>query len=312
MEYNGNKIHGKIKRILEQGANKPASRTAEGTRSLFVDGYEYDLTKEFPIYTGKHTNWENAIKELCWMYRGETNINTLGCKIWDRWADENGELGPVYGKQWADWEDTRIVATDDVERYAEQGYEFMGEMVPPSGATQAVVQRRINQLDDLVERLRTKPHSRHHVVIAWNPSYLPNESKTPQENVADGQAALASCHMMFQCYVEEDRLSLFYYQRSADSFLGVPFNEVFYAANLLAIAATVGLKPHRLIPYTGDTHLYDGQIPLAEELVERECRPLVKMRIKNVRERLCDYVPEDFELVGELTMNPPIRIAPQV
>jgi thymidylate synthase len=206
---------------------------------------------------------------LLWFLNGDTNIRYLkenGVRIWDEWATEDGELGPVYGAQWRNWE-----AADG---------------------------RRIDQIARLLEDLQNKPDSRRHIVSAWNPALLPDESRSPRENAAMGLQALPPCHTMFQFHVADGRLSCQLYQRSADVFLGVPFNIASYSLLTLMIAQVAGLEPGDFVHTFGDVHIYLNHLEQVETQLAREPYPLPVMKINPDRRDLFDFRFEDFELDG--------------
>lgn len=203
------------------GGVKKGDRTGTGTRSLFGAALTFDMADGFPLVTTKYTNFRAVVAELTWFLSGSTNTNDLDSTIWDEWATDSGDLGPIYGEQWRN---------------------FGG----------------VDQIEALKEGLRNNPNSRRHLVSAWNPPVLPIEGRSPQWNVVQGRQALAPCHVMFQCYVADDKLDLLVYQRSADLFLGVPFNIASYALLLHLLAADTGYEPGRLIWMAGDCHLYNN------------------------------------------------------
>ncbi|KFL28968.1 thymidylate synthase [Devosia riboflavina] len=241
--------------ILENGADK-SDRTGTGTRSLFGYQMRFDLSKGFPLLTTKKLHLKSIIYELLWFIRGETNVRWLqehGVKIWDEWADENGDLGPVYGSQWRSWP-------------------------APDG-------RHIDQLAAVVESIRTKPDSRRHIVSAWNPAEV-------------DEMALPPCHCLFQFYVANGKLSCQLYQRSADTFLGVPFNIASYALLTHMVAQVAGLQVGDFVHSFGDVHLYNNHFEQARLQLTREPRPLPRLVINPERKRLEDFVFEDFSFEG--------------
>ena len=241
--------------ILENGADK-SDRTGTGTRSLFGYQMRFDLSKGFPLVTTKKLHLKSIIYELLWFIRGETNVRWLqerGVKIWDEWADENGDLGPVYGSQWRSWP-------------------------APDG-------RHIDQLAAGVESIRNKPDSRRHIVSAWNPAEV-------------DEMALPPCHCLFQFYVANGKLSCQLYQRSADTFLGVPFNIASYALLTHMMAQVTGLEVGDFVHSFGDVHLYNNHFEQARLQLTREPRPLPKLVINPERKRLEDFVFEDFSFEG--------------
>ncbi len=260
--------HDLLTHVRDHGLEKN-DRTGTGTRSVFGYQMRFDLDDGFPMVTTKKLHLRSIIHELLWFLKGDTNIgylNAHGVSIWDEWADERGDLGPVYGKQWRAWP-------------------------LPDGGT-------LDQIERVVERIRRKPDSRRHVVSAWNPAELPDEHIEPHENPALGRMALAPCHTMFQFWVADGRISLQMYQRSADCFLGVPFNIASYALLLLMVGQVTGLKPWEFIHTLGDAHLYRNHLDQVDEQLSRETYPLPTMTLNPARTRLEDFVFEDFELTG--------------
>ena len=255
-----------MRHVLEHGTHKE-DRTGTGTLSTFGWQMRFDLAEGFPLVTTKKLHLRSIIHELLWFLRGETNIASLRANsvgIWDEWATENGDLGPVYGKQWRDWE-------------------------APDG-------RHIDQIAQLVEDLRTRPYSRRHIVSAWNVADLPDESLPPAENARRGRMALAPCHAFFQFHVADGRLSCQLYQRSADIFIGVPFNIASYALLTMMVAQVTDLAPGEFIHSFGDAHLYLNHLDQAREQLAREPRPLPVMRINPEIRSILDFRFEDFAL----------------
>ena len=247
--------HRLLRLVLEEGRPK-ADRTGTGTLSVFGAQERFDLRKSFPLVTTKKVHLRSIIHELLWFLRGETNVEYLNkhrVTIWDEWADENGDLGRIYGAQWTDWR------------------------TPEGGA--------INQIDEVIERIRLDPDSRRLVVSAWNPGEL-------------DRMALAPCHAMFQFFVSDGELSCQLYQRSADLFLGVPFNVASYALLTLMVAQVCGLRPGEFVHTFGDLHLYSNHLEQAREQLTREPRALPTMRLNPERRGIRDFQFEDFELVG--------------
>ena len=254
--------------IMENGVDK-GDRTGTGTRSVFGYQMRFDLQASFPMVTTKKLHLKSIIHELLWFLKGDTNNRYLqenGVKIWNEWATESGDLGPIYGKQWVAWE-------------------------KPNGET-------INQISEVIQTLKTNPNSRRMLVSAWNPADLPNESMSPQQNVAEGRMALATCHAFFQFYVANGRLSCQLYQRSADTFLGVPFNIASYAMLTHMIAQQAGLDVGEFIWTGGDVHLYNNTLEQAQLQVTRTPYPLPKLVIKRQPESIFDYQFDDFEIEG--------------
>ncbi|WP_420333240.1 thymidylate synthase [Roseibium sp.] len=252
-----------LTKILEEGVDR-GDRTGTGTRSVFGYQMRFDLADGFPVVTTKKLHLRSIIHELLWFLAGDTNIRYLnenGVKIWDDWADENGELGPVYGYQWRSWP-------------------------APDG-------RSIDQIEKLLEMIRTSPESRRLIVSAWNPALV-------------DEMALPPCHSLFQFYVADGKLSCQLYQRSADVFLGVPFNIASYALLTMMVAQVTGLKPGDFVHTLGDAHLYSNHFDQAREQLTRAPRPLPEMKINPDVKDLFSFKFEDFELVG---YNPHPHIA---
>ena len=244
-----------LNRILTEGIQK-GDRTGTGTLSIFGHQMRFDLRDGFPLLTTKKLHLKSIIYELLWFLRGDTNVHYLqehGVRIWNEWADENGELGPVYGHQWRSWPDYK-------------------------GGT-------IDQIKNVVDMIKHNPDSRRMLVTAWNPAEVED-------------MALPPCHCLFQFYVADGRLSLQLYQRSADSFLGVPFNIASYALLLQMIAQVTGLEAGEFIHTTGDTHLYLNHLEQAKLQLTREPRPMPKMKINPDVKDIFDFKYEDFELIG--------------
>ena len=265
-----------LRHILDHGTAK-SDRTGTGTISVFGHQMRFDLAQGFPAVTTKKLHFKSIIHELLWFLDGDTNIRYLnenGVRIWDAWATKEGELGPVYGAQWRNW-----IASDG---------------------------RRIDQISQLLEDLRNRPDSRRHIISAWNPALLPDESRSPQENAAMGLQALPPCHTMFQFHVADGKLSCQMYQRSADVFLGVPFNIASYALLTMMIAQVVGLEPGDFIHTFGDVHIYRNHLEQVETQLSREPFPLPEMKINPERRDLFGFRFEDFELAG-YQCHPAIR-----
>jgi thymidylate synthase len=265
-----------LQHILDRGSRK-ADRTGTGTISLFGYQMRFDLTAGFPAVTTKKLHFKSIIHELLWFLRGDTNIRYLnenGVRIWDEWATEDGELGPVYGAQWRNW-------------------------VAPDG-------RHIDQIAQLLTDLRERPNSRRHIVSAWNPALLPDETRSPRENAAMGLQALPPCHTMFQFHVADGRLSCQLYQRSADVFLGVPFNIASYALLTLMIAQVVGLEPGDFVLTFGDVHIYMNHLEQVNTQLSREPLPLPRMRLNPEVRDLFAFRYGDFELL-DYQCHPAIR-----
>lgn len=244
-----------MREILEKGTKK-SDRTGTGTLSLFGRQLRFDLSEGFPLVTTKKLHLRSIIYELLWFLRGDTNIQYLkdnGVSIWDEWADENGELGPVYGHQWRSWPS-------------------------PDG-------RSIDQISAVVEQIKNKPDSRRHIVTAWNPAEV-------------NKMALPPCHAMFQFYVADGHLSCQLYQRSADYFLGVPFNIASYALLTFMFAQQCGLLPGEFVWTGGDVHLYVNHIEQAKQQLERKPFALPQLSLKRKPESIFNYRYEDFEILN--------------
>ncbi len=257
--------HDLVKHVLTNGHQK-GDRTGTGTISVFGYQMRFNLSDGFPMVTTKKLHLKSIIYELLWFLKGETNIGYLkenGVKIWDEWADENGDLGPVYGHQWRNWNSEEI-----------------------------------DQITELIDTLKTNPNSRRMLVSAWNPSVLPDTSISFAENVANGKAALPPCHAFFQFYVAEGKLSCQLYQRSADIFLGVPFNIASYALLTMMIAQVCDLQPGDFIHTFGDAHIYNNHIEQLQLQLSREIRPMPKMILNQEIKSIFDFTFDDFTLEG--------------
>jgi thymidylate synthase len=242
-----------VAEVLEGGARK-SDRTGTGTLSVFGRQLRFGLDDSFPLLTTKKLHVKSILYELLWFLRGDTNVRWLqerGVTIWDEWADEKGELGPVYGYQWRHWR-------------------------TPDG-------REIDQIKNVIHSLKTKPDSRRHIISAWNPADV-------------DRMALPPCHALFQFYVAGGRLSCQMYQRSADLFLGVPFNIASYSALTVMVAQVTGLKPAEFILTLGDAHLYLNHLEQAREQITREPRPFPRLRLNPAVKELLDFRYEDFTL----------------
>lgn len=256
--------HDLLRHVLENGHSKD-DRTGTGTRSVFGYQMRFDLSEGFPMVTTKKVHLKSVIHELLWFLKGETNIaylNENGVRIWNDWADETGELGPVYGYQWRNWN---------------------GE--------------EIDQIKDTVQTLKHNPDSRRMLISAWNPGVLPNPSVSFSENVASGKAALPPCHAFFQFYVADGRLSCQLYQRSADVFLGVPFNIASYALFTMMMAQVCGYLPGDFIHTFGDVHIYNNHLEQIELQLGREPRRLPRMVLNPTVKDILEFKFEDFTLV---------------
>ena len=265
--------------ILDNGVRKD-DRTGTGTLSVFGRQYRHDLAEGFPLLTTKKLHLKSIINELIWFLSGDTNTAWLkanGVSIWDEWATETGDLGPIYGAQWTNW------PTSD-------------------GAS-------INQIDYVVDCLRNNPDSRRILFHGWNVEYLPDEKISPQENAAAGRMALPPCHLLYQFYVAAGRLSAQLYIRSSDSFLGLPYNTASLAVLTMMLAQQCDLEPGEIIITTGDSHLYLNHLEQVREQLSREPRALPRLRILRRPDSIYDYRFEDFEL---LDYHPHAHIAAPV
>lgn len=257
--------HDLLKHVLNEGHAK-SDRTGTGTSSVFGYQMRFNLSEGFPMVTTKKLHLKSIIHELLWFLKGETNIAYLqenGVRIWNAWANEEGDLGPVYGYQWRNW--------------AGEG---------------------IDQIKEVIHNLKTNPDSRRMIVSAWNPSVLPDTSISFSENVANGKAALPPCHAFFQFYVANGKLSCQLYQRSADIFLGVPFNIASYALFTLMIAQVCGYEPGEFIHTFGDAHIYNNHMEQIELQLSREPRPLPQMVLNPEVKNIFDFKFEDFTLLN--------------
>ena len=256
--------HDLLKHVLENGSEKH-DRTGTGTKSVFGYQMRFDLSDGFPMVTTKKLHLKSIIHELLWFLKGDTNIKYLqdnGVRIWNEWADENGNLGPIYGHQWRNWNSEEI-----------------------------------DQISEIIQTLKTNPDSRRMLISAWNPSVMPDTSKPFAENVANGKAALPPCHAFFQFYVAEGKLSCQLYQRSADIFLGVPFNIASYALFTMMMAQVCGYQPGDFVHTFGDAHIYSNHFDQVALQLSREPRDLPKMLLnKNVKD-IFGFTFDDFTLV---------------
>jgi len=255
--------HDLLKHVLEHG-NEKGDRTGTGTKSVFGYQMRFDLSEGFPMVTTKKLHLKSIVHELLWFLKGDTNVKYLqenGVRIWNEWADENGDLGPVYGRQWRNWN---------------------GE--------------EIDQIKDIVDTLKKNPNSRRMLVSAWNPSVMPDTSVSFDENVANGKAALPPCHAFFQFYVANGKLSCQLYQRSADIFLGVPFNIGSYALFTMMMAQVCGYEAGDFIHTFGDAHIYNNHQEQVALQLSREARELPKMILNPEVKDIFGFVFEDFTL----------------
>ncbi|WP_377289668.1 thymidylate synthase [Rhizobium sp. SG2393] len=247
--------HDLLRHVMDNGIDR-GDRTGTGTRGVFGHQMRFDLSEGFPLVTTKKLHLRSIIHELLWFLKGDTNIAYLrenGVTIWDEWADENGDLGPVYGYQWRSWP-------------------------APDGT-------HVDQIANLIEGLKTNPNSRRHIVSAWNPALVDD-------------MALPPCHCLFQFYVADGRLSCQLYQRSADIFLGVPFNIAAYALLTMMVAQVVGLKPGDFVHTLGDAHIYSNHFEQVREQLTRTPKTLPLMKINPAVRDIFGFRYEDFELVG--------------
>lgn len=243
-----------LRDILAHGTAK-SDRTGTGTRSVFGRQMRFDLSESFPLITTKRVHFKSVALELLWFLRGDSNVRWLqerGVTIWDEWADDDGELGPVYGVQWRSWP-------------------------TPDGG-------QIDQIAKLIDGLKNNPDSRRHIVTAWNPAEVEN-------------MALPPCHAMFQFYAADGKLSCQLYQRSADTFLGVPFNIASYALLTLMVAQQVGLEPGEFVWTGGDVHIYDNHLDQVTEQLSRSPFPYPKLRLRRKPASIFDYELDDFEVL---------------
>ena len=253
-----------LQRILDEGVQK-GDRTGTGTISIFGHQMRFNLSEGFPLVTTKKVHLKSIIYELLWLIAGDTNIKYLHdhkVTIWDEWANADGDLGPVYGAQWRNWNNEGI-----------------------------------DQIQQVIDSIKNNPNSRRHIVTAWNPSVLPDEhEKDFAKNVAAGKAALLPCHAFFQFYVANNKLSCQLYQRSADVFLGVPFNIASYSLLTMMMAQVCGLEPGDFVHTFGDVHIYNNHIEQVKLQLSREPRPLPTMKLNPEIKSLFDFKYEDFTL----------------
>jgi thymidylate synthase len=257
-----------LSHIRDQGLRKE-DRTGTGTLSVFGHQMRFDLGAGFPLLTTKKLHIRSIVHELLWFLNGETNIAYLkqhGVSIWDGWASEDGDLGPVYGRQWRSWP-------------------------RPDGSS-------VDQISQVIEQIRNNPDSRRIIVIAWNPAELPDERISPQDNVRAGRMALAPCHCLFQFWVGDGKLSCQLYQRSCDVFLGVPFNIASYALLTHMIAQQCDLEVGDFVWTGGDVHLYLNHLEQTDRQLTRTPGPLPRLRIVRRPPSIFEYCYDDFEIVG--------------
>lgn len=253
-----------LQHVLDNGVQK-MDRTGTGTKSVFGYQMRFNMADGFPILTTKKLHLRSIIYELLWFLKGDTNVKYLqehGVRIWNEWADANGDLGPVYGHQWRNWNSEGI-----------------------------------DQIKEVVDMIKNDPDSRRMLVTAWNPSVMPDNSKSFAENVAEGKAALPPCHAFFQFYVADGKLSLQLYQRSADIFLGVPFNIASYALLLMMMAQVTGLEAGEFVHTLGDAHIYNNHMEQIKLQLSRTPRTLPTMKINPDKKCIFDFDYDDFQLI---------------
>lgn len=253
-----------VSHVLDHG-NEKGDRTGTGTKSVFGYQMRFDLSEGFPMVTTKKLHLKSIVYELLWFLKGDSNIKYLtenGVRIWNEWADENGDLGPVYGHQWRNWNSDEI-----------------------------------DQIELVIKDLKNNPNSRRMLVSAWNPSVLPDTSKSFSENVANGKAALPPCHAFFQFYVHKGKLSCQLYQRSADIFLGVPFNIASYALFTMMMAQVCGYEAGDFVHTLGDAHIYNNHLDQLELQRSRDPRPLPQMLLNPEIKDIFDFTFDDFTLL---------------
>ena len=254
-----------VKLVYTSGIEK-TDRTGTGTKSIFGHQMRFDLSKGFPLVTTKKIHVKSLVHELLWFLKGTTNINYLkenGVRIWNEWADEKGNLGPVYGHQWRNWNSEGI-----------------------------------DQIKEVINTLKTNPDSRRMLISAWNPSVMPDTNKSFAENVANNKVALPPCHAFFQFYVADGKLSCQLYQRSADVFLGVPFNIASYALLTLMVAQVCGYEAGDFIHSFGDVHIYSNHFEQINEQLTRLPKKLPVMQLNPEIKNIFDFTYDDFELLN--------------
>ena len=254
-----------VNHVLATGSEN-TDRTGTGTKSVFGYQMRFDLSKGFPLVTRKKIHFKSIVHELLWFLKGDTNIEYLqenGVRIWNEWADEKGNLGPVYGHQWRNWNSEGI-----------------------------------DQIQEVINTLKTNPDSRRMLVSAWNPSVLPDTKVSFSKNVANNKAALPPCHAFFQFYVADGKLSCQLYQRSADVFLGVPFNIASYALLTLMVAQVCGYEPGDFVHSFGDVHIYSNHFEQVKEQLSRAPKALPEMHLNPEIKNIFDFTYDDFELIN--------------
>ncbi|MDT0677119.1 thymidylate synthase [Autumnicola musiva] len=262
-----------LRHVLENGIEK-GDRTGTGTKSVFGYQMRFNLNEGFPMVTTKKLHLKSIIYELLWFLKGDTNVKYLqenGVRIWNEWADDKGNLGPVYGHQWRNWNSEEI-----------------------------------DQISEIIETLKNNPNSRRMLVSAWNPSVLPDTSKSFAENVKNSKAALPPCHAFFQFYVAQGKLSCQLYQRSADIFLGVPFNIASYALLTMMMAQVCDLQPGDFIHTFGDAHIYSNHMEQVKLQLSREPRNLPTMKLNPEIKDIFEFNFEDF-ILEDYNPHPPIK-----
>ena len=254
-----------VKLVYTSGLEK-TDRTGTGTKSIFGHQMRFDLSKGFPLVTTKKIHVKSLVHELLWFLKGTTNINYLkenGVRIWNEWADEKGNLGPVYGHQWRNWNSEGL-----------------------------------DQIKEVINTIKTNPDSRRMLISAWNPSVMPDTNKSFAENVANNKVALPPCHAFFQFYVADGKLSCQLYQRSADVFLGVPFNIASYALLTLMVAQVCGYEAGNFIHSFGDVHIYSNHFEQINEQLTRLPKKLPVMQLNPEIKNIFDFTYDDFELLN--------------
>tara|TARA_Y100000768_G_scaffold89431_1_gene64321 strand:+ start:2439 stop:3263 length:825 start_codon:yes stop_codon:yes gene_type:complete len=264
-----------LKKIKSSG-NFKKDRTGTGTQSLFGYQMRFDLSEGFPMVTTKKLHLKSIIYELLWFLKGDTNVSYLkenGVRIWNEWANENGDLGPIYGFQWRNWNNEGI-----------------------------------DQIKEVINSIRTNPNSRRHLVTAWNPSVLPDNGLSFSKNIQSGKAALPPCHAFFQFYVSNSKLSCQLYQRSADVFLGVPFNIASYSLLTIMVAQICGLELGEFIHTFGDVHIYSNHLDQVNLQLKRKPKKLPKIKINKAINDIFEFTFDDFELI-DYNPHPAIKAA---
>ena len=267
-----------LRKIKNSGDYK-IDRTGTGTYSMFGYQMRFDLSKGFPMVTTKKLHLKSIIYELLWFLKGDTNISYLkenGVRIWNEWANDKGDLGPIYGFQWRNWNNEGI-----------------------------------DQIKGIIDSLKTNPNSRRLLVTAWNPSVLPDNSQSFSTNIQNGKAALPPCHAFFQFYVSNSKLSCQLYQRSADVFLGVPFNIASYSLLTMMVAQVSGLEIGEFIHTFGDVHIYSNHIEQVDLQLKRKPKKLPKIKINNAINDIFEFTFDDFELI-DYNPHPAIKASVSV